>query len=132
MSDRRTWLDEWCPTCGAAPGARCRISRRCGCRPEKLSFLHVARGWRERSCPTCKTEPGERCLTPSGREATRTHAVRLRCARDELAGCGAVWEELARRGATIALVAFSGRAGRGGETAAITLCQPEGEGLVGR
>ena len=23
MSDRTVWLDQWCPECGAAPGARC-------------------------------------------------------------------------------------------------------------
>lgn len=24
MSDRSLWLEEWCPTCRVAPGARCR------------------------------------------------------------------------------------------------------------
>ena len=41
-----------------------------------------------------------------------------------------MWEELAARGATIALVEFSGRAGRGGQTGAITLCRREAEELV--
>jgi hypothetical protein len=41
-----------------------------------------------------------------------------------------VWEELAQRGATIALVEFSGRGGRGGRTGAITLCRNEGDQLV--
>jgi hypothetical protein len=37
-----------------------------------------------------------------------------------------VWEELARRGATVALVGFAGRAGRGGQTTTITLSRQEG------
>jgi hypothetical protein len=27
VSDRQAWLEEWCPQCRAAPGARCRESR---------------------------------------------------------------------------------------------------------
>ena len=96
VSDRQTWLEEWCPECGAAPGARCRRSRLFGRRAEQLSFLHAARGWRGRSCPGCKAESGGVCRTPSGREASRTHAGRLRPARDELVRGWEVWEELAR------------------------------------
>jgi hypothetical protein len=42
----------------------------------------------------------------------------------------AVWDELERRGATIATVPFSGRAGRGGSTDVIVLSRREGDELV--
>ena len=42
----------------------------------------------------------------------------------------AVWEELERRGVTIAVVPFSGRAGGGGRTGTITLGRLEGDQLV--
>jgi hypothetical protein len=92
--------------------------------------LHVARGWRERSCPSCKALPGDPCRTPSGREPSRLHAARLRPGRRELAAREAVWEELERRGVTIAVVPFSGRAGEGGSTGMITLGRLEGDQLV--
>ena len=76
--------------------------------------MHVARGWRERTCPSCKALPGDPCHTPSGREASQPHAARLRPGRRELAAREAVWEELERRGVTVAVVPFSGRAGEGG------------------
>ena len=41
-----------------------------------------------------------------------------------------MWEELARRGATVAVVPFSGRAGHGGTTGSITLTRPDGGELV--
>jgi hypothetical protein len=41
-----------------------------------------------------------------------------------------VWEELERRGATMAVVPFSGRAGRGGKTGTITLSRQEGDEFV--
>ena len=41
-----------------------------------------------------------------------------------------MWEELERRGATIAVVPFSGRAGEGGRTGTITLSRLEGDQLV--
>jgi len=41
-----------------------------------------------------------------------------------------VWEELERRGATIAVVPFSGRAGGGGRTGTITLSRLDGAQLV--
>jgi hypothetical protein len=41
-----------------------------------------------------------------------------------------VWERLERRGAAIAVVPFSGRAGDGGRTGAITLSRLEGDELV--
>ena len=90
----------------------------------------MARGWRERSCPTCKALPGDPCRTPSGREASQPHAARLRPERRELVARQAVWEELELRGATIAVVPFSGRAGDGGTTGTITLSRLEGRELV--
>ena len=45
-------------------------------------------------------------------------------------GHQAVWEELERRGATLAIVPFSGRAGEGGRTGAITLSRLEGDEFV--
>lgn len=43
MSDRARWLEYWCPTCRAAPRARCRLpwARRETARP---SALDIARG----------------------------------------------------------------------------------------
>jgi hypothetical protein len=42
----------------------------------------------------------------------------------------AVWEELERRGATVAIVPFSGRAGRGGRTDTMTLLRSDGAKLL--
>ena len=92
--------------------------------------MHVARGWRERACPGCKALSGELCRRPSGREASQPHAARLRPGRGELAGRDAVWEELECRGAGIAVVQFSGRAGGGGRTGTITLSRLGGDELV--
>lgn len=94
-----------------------------------LARLHVARGWRARRCPTCQAAPGEPCCTPSGRDASKPHAARLRPARLELVRLE-VWEELERRGATIAVVPFWGRAGRGGQTERIRLSRIDGDQLV--
>jgi len=41
-----------------------------------------------------------------------------------------VWEELERRGAAIAVVPFSGRAGGGGTTGTITLSRLKGDELI--
>jgi hypothetical protein len=118
VSDRRAWLGEWCPYCWAAPGARCRQDRYSSrSRPSPGQRMHVARGWRERSCPSCKALAAGRCHTPSGREASQPHAARLRPGQGELAAREAVWEELERRGVTIAVVPFSGRAGGRGPRA---------------
>jgi hypothetical protein len=130
VSDRRAWLDDRCPECRTAPGARCGRApwTRSGGRVIPAA-LHVARGWCRRRCPTCKALPGERCRTPTGRHAAQTHAARLYPERGELFGAG-VWEELERRGATIAQVPFSGRAGLGGQTEVIRLSRCEGDQLV--
>ena len=128
MSDRAVWLEEWCPTCRAAPRTRCRLPHWRKTRPP--TRLHVARGWRARSCPTCKAAVGEPCRAPSGREASRTHEGRLRPGRHELLQLEAIWQELEARGATVAIVPFSGRAGRGGSTDTILLRRLDGDVLV--
>lgn len=128
MSDRALWLEEWCPTCRAAPGTRCRVPYYRKTRPP--TRLHVARGWRARACPTCKAVAGDPCRTPSGREASRTHDARLRPGRRELLTGEAVWHELEARGATLAIVPFSGRAGHGGLIDRIVLSQVDGDELV--
>lgn len=128
MSDRALWLDEWCPPCRAAPGARCRVSYLSKTRPP--THLHVARGWHARWCPTCKALPGERCHTPSGRESSRSHQARLGAGRRELVTDESVWQELKARGATIATVPFSGRAGHGGRTDRMVLSRLDRDELV--
>jgi hypothetical protein len=127
VSERSTWLEHWCPTCHAAPGARCRRSRWTSGRGNAAAQLHVARGWLERSCPTCKASPGEDCSTPTGRPASQVHTARLRPACWELVSRLAVWDELERRGVSVATVPFRGRAGRGGEIDIIRLQQVRGE-----
>ncbi len=72
MRDRALWLEEWYPTCRAAPGTR-RRSPYYYRKTRPPPGLHVARGWRARTCPTCKTAADEPRRTPSGREASRTH-----------------------------------------------------------
>jgi hypothetical protein len=89
--------------------------------------LHIARGWRDRGCPTCTALPGETGHTPSGREASQPHAARLRPGRRELATRQAAWDELERRGATIAEVPFTGVAGEGGTVGAIVLGRVDGD-----
>jgi hypothetical protein len=64
------------------------------------------------------------------RPAPRVHTARLRPARGELVWRPAVWEELERRGATVVVVSFWGRAGRGGQTERIDLLRVESERLV--
>ena len=118
MSDRRLWLGEPCPTCGARSGLRCQTSRYGG-KPSRL--LHGARGWRHRLCPTCKAQAGELCRTPRGRRASQPHAARLQGGRRELLVDDQVWEELERWEAAAALVRFSGGAGSQGSIAAVTL-----------
>lgn len=121
MSDRAAWLEQWCPTCHATPGARCRRSRWAGGSGNAAAELHVARGWLERSCPICKASGGEDCSTPTGRPAAQVHTARLRPARWELVSRAAVWDELERRRVSVAAVPFRGRAGQGGEIDVIRL-----------
>jgi len=130
MSDRALWLEEWCPECWASPGSRCRRTRSSRNHREPAARLRVARGWRTRSCPTCRAQPGESCVSPAGRESSRPHLARLRPRRTELYPLEAVWHELERRGATVALVPFWGRAGRSGTTETITLSRVEDDALV--
>ena len=118
MSDRRLWLAEPCPTCGARSELRCQTSRYRG---KPTRFLHAARGWRQRSCPSCKAQAGELCKTPTGRRAGQPHTARLAPGRRELFADDRVWEELERWEATAALVRFSGGAGSQGSIAAVTL-----------
>jgi hypothetical protein len=125
--DRRLWLSEPCPSCGARSGLRCRTSRYGG-RPS--CWLHGARGWRQRSCPTCKAAPGELCRTPSGRRGGRPHTARLGAARRELLGDEQAWEELEQWDASVALVRFSGGGGNPGSISAITLENENGKELT--
>jgi hypothetical protein len=127
VSERSIWLEHWCPTCHAAPGARCRRSRWTSGRGNAAAQLHVARGWLERSCPTCKAPAGEHCSTPTGRPASQVHTARLRPARWELIFRAAVWDELERRAVVVATVPFRGRAGQGGEVDVIRLQRVRGE-----
>jgi hypothetical protein len=133
VSDRAAWLEQWCPGCHAAPGQRCSLpywGRGSRTRPVPSPALHVARGWLQRACPRCKATAGERCSTPTGRETSQVHTARLRPGRFELAWRPAVWEELERRGATVAVVPFWGRAGRCARTDVITLLRVSGDGLI--
>jgi hypothetical protein len=121
VSDRSAWVEQWCSTCHAAPGARCQRSRWASGRGNAAAQLHVARGWLARSCPTCKAPPGEHCSTPTGRPASQVHTARLRPGRWELVSRAAVWDELERRCVSVATVPFTGRAGWGGEIDVIRL-----------
>jgi hypothetical protein len=118
VSERRLWLEEQCPTCGAPSGLRCQTSRYRG---KPMRVLHAARGWRHRFCPACKAEPGELCRTPTGRRAAQLHTARRHSGRRELFAEQGVWEELERCGAFTALVCFSGGGGSPGAIAAVTL-----------
>lgn len=129
MSERSTWLEHWCPTCHAGVGARCQRSRWTSGRGNAAAQLHAARGWLERSCPTCKVPAGERCSTPAGRPASQVHTARLRPARWELVSRTAVWDELERRGVSVATLPFRGRAGQGGEIDVIRLHRVRDEEL---
>jgi hypothetical protein len=112
VNDRRLWLSERCPTCGAAAGARCQSRARARHKPAALT-LHTARGWRQRPCRACSAQPGEPCLTPRGRPAARPHTARLGPAHREL-GTEDAWRALERIGAQMAVVRFSGGGGRQG------------------
>ena len=128
MSDRATWLENWCPTCRAAPNNRCLSPFHRKAPPP--TRLHVSRGWRVRRCPTCRASAGEPCRTPSGREAFAPHTARVRPARGELLLADAVFAELDRLGAVCATVPFGGRAGAGGHVGRVVLSRLEGAELV--
>jgi hypothetical protein len=112
--NRRLWLLECCPACGASPGARCRPARGASRQP----ILHVARGWRQRRCPVCQAGSGQACVSPSGRTASGPHAARRSPARGELSVIEEVWRALERISASVARVRFAGGGGRraSGET----------------
>jgi hypothetical protein len=114
VSDRRLWLAERCPACGAQAGMRCRERSPSRRTPPARLALHAARGWRLRPCPACKAQPGEPCFTPRGRSAARPHTARLPLARGELHALDDVWRALERAGAQLALVRFTGGGGRQG------------------
>lgn len=122
MSDRASWLEEWCPDCHAASGARCRLFRHSTRRADLAAHLHKARGWRQRPRPRCKAQPGELCRTPS-RRAAAPHTPRLSPARYELGWWASVWAELERRRTTIAVVPFHGKAGAGSEQSRCLGCK---------
>jgi len=125
--DRRLWLSEPCPSCGAQSGLRCQTSRYGG---KPMRWLHGARGWRQRPCPTCKAGPGELCRTSTGRRAGQPHTARLGPARRELLADEQVWEELEQWGASVALVRFSGGGGNPGSISAVTLENEDGKELA--
>jgi hypothetical protein len=70
---------------------------------------------------TCKAPPGAHCSTPTGTPASQVHTARLHPARWELVSRAAVWDELERRGVSVATVPFRGRAGQGREIDVIRL-----------
>ena len=112
ISDRASWLEEWCPTCRVAPGARCRnpYARRLA---RRRTCTWRAGGERERS-RSARPYRASRAARP--RDAWHRGCIRRGCGRAEieLLFGESVWRELKARGATIATVPFSGRAGRGG------------------
>jgi DNA invertase Pin-like site-specific DNA recombinase len=123
-SDRRQWLAERCPKCGAAPGARCR-TQQVGRAARPAARLHVARGWRQRRCPAWDALPGRDCLTPSGRRASGPHHARIAPAAGELVFVREVWEELEGRGAGRATVPFGGERRTGARFGPVTLVRVE-------
>lgn len=126
VSDRALRLHEWCPTCRAAPGARCRMPS--FSRTSPPTPLHVARGWRARTCPTCKA-PGGSMPHPSGRQASHMHQARLDQGGTSSMPSDSVWQELKARSVTTASVPSSGRAGRGGHVDRITVSRLDDDKL---
>jgi hypothetical protein len=127
QGDRRLWLAERCPTCGAQAGARCQHRRSPRRKPAHTLTLHAARGWRQRPCPACQASPGEPCFTPRGRAAARPHTARLPLARGELHAPDDVWRALERLGASGALARFAGGGGRQGTLESISIQAARGE-----
>jgi hypothetical protein len=110
--DRRLWLEDGCPRCGAQAGARCRERSASARTARPRLALQAARGWRQRAWSACAAGPGERCVTPRGRRAARPHAAWLCAAREELHAPGDVFGALDRAGAQSALVRFAAGARR--------------------
>ena len=130
VSDRRLWLAERCPACGAQPGARCKSRSKQRRKPPAMLTLHAARGWRLRPCPACNARPGEGCFTPRGRPAARPHTARLHLARRELHALEDVWRALERSSAKLAVVRFTGGGGRQGTLERVSI-QAAGRELAG-
>jgi hypothetical protein len=118
MSARALWLEEWAPTCRhrRARAPERGISERPGGRRSYTSHADEGRGDARHAWPSGRT------LSDALWDAGPAHAsARLRPGRCELVTGQSVWQELEARGATIATVAFSGRAGRGGRIDTILL-----------
>ena len=119
-------------------GAR-RVGRR---RTRDAGSRGAAEGQRSRRHSTLRVDGERDCARrarrfqaspvarPRARNTSRIHDARLRPARHELFSRDDVWDELERRGATIATVPFSGRAGRGGTVERIVLSRVQGDELV--
>ncbi len=126
---RSLWLGEACPACRASPGARCHDPRALRKTRLPVTELHFARGWRQRACPACHAQPGEGCFTPRGRSAAGPHTARLHPGVGELTRSEA-WEELARRGANIATLPFTGTRRTGASSGTIRLEPLENDQLT--
>ena len=133
MSDRLAWLEQWCPECHAAPGARCTRWRSGRGAAAGRSWSHISTSLAAGSSVRVRrARQGRRALRdadrPGGfarpRGATAAGAVRAgRGGRRS----GRSWSAGVRPSP---IVPFSGRAGVGRRTDTITLLRPEGEELV--
>ncbi len=115
VSERGARRAASCPWRRVLVGACCQspLSRKA----QRPTRRHCLRDWREQFCPTCNTLSEEPSRTSRGRDACRPHAPRLRLGRNERADAAA--SEV--RGATVATVSFTGRAGEGGRLLAVVL-----------
>ena len=129
MSDRALWLEEWCPTCRVAPGSRCRTPYY-----EQDEVTDAGSTSRAGGGPGRARHARPRRASRAARRPGARPRVRTRHGCDPGgASCSAakpVWRELEARGATIATVPFSGRAGRGGRIDRIVLSRLDGDELV--
>ena len=128
MSDRRLWLEEPCPTCGARSGLRCQTSRYGG-KPTRV--LHAARGWRQPIVPDLQGAAG-RAVQDADRPASRPAAHGACFTRgggscSPSSGCG---RSLSGGRPPSALVRFSGGGGSQGSIAAVTLEDAKGRELA--
>ena len=117
MSDRRLWLEELCPTCGARRAALPDQP------PRRQALPGAARGARVAAAIVPDLQgAGGRAMQDADRPARWAAAHRTSSPR--AAGAvrrAGVWEELGRREAAVALVRFSGGGGNQGSIAAVTL-----------